>query len=98
MRPIVFTGMLIQAVPPSEAAATDLKPGAAANQVDVLILSLDKHFDRKAAASLGKALVSARERLAAIRSSALLRAAIEELAVQAGNPDLSMRDPLRSAA
>ena len=98
MRPIVFTGMLIQAVSPAEAAATDLEPGAAARQVDALIRSLDGHFDREAVGPLQEALTRDRARLAAIRSSALLRAAIDELTVQAGDPELPAAEEMRDAA
>lgn len=98
MRPIVFTGMLIQAVSPAEAAATDLEPGAAARQVDALIRSLEGHFDREAVEPLQTALTQHRTRLVAIRSSALLRMAIDELTIQAGDPALPAAEEMRDAA
>lgn len=97
MIPMIFTGMKIQAVSPAAAAAKDLAPGAAGKQVDALIRSLDGHFDRETAGPFQAALVRHRGRLSAIRSSALLRAALDELTVQAGDPDLAAGD-LRDAA
>lgn len=85
MRPTIFSGMLVQAVSPSAARAWDLESGAAGRQVDALIRSLEGHFDRETAGPLQAALVRNRDRLANIRSSVLLRMAIDELAIQAGD-------------
>lgn len=99
MIPIVFTGMLVQSVSPAEAAAADLAPDAAARQVDALIRSLADHFDREAVEPLQTALTRHRARLVAIRSSALLRMAIDELTIQAGDPALpNEQEALRDAA
>ena len=98
MSRMIFTGMLISSVSSAGAAAVDLEPAAAGKQVDALIRSLDGHFDREAAEPLRQVLLRDRDRLAAIRSQALLRAAIDELVIQAGDPILAAAEDSRDAA
>jgi hypothetical protein len=75
MRNQVFRGMLVTAVPATEAARRDLARGAAARSVDALIAALDGGK----ANPLQNLLREERPRLAAIQSRALLVAALGEL-------------------
>lgn len=101
MRPTLFSGMLMLAVSDAAARASDLPPGAAAREVEMLLISLDAHPDAAAAERLRESVELAHGRLSAIRSGVLLAAAIEELAIQA-ECDLALVHapfaPLRAAA
>lgn len=98
MRTQVFRGALVMSVSAVEAAKCDLPEGAAALAVDALIAALDGREDAADDRRLREALRAERPRLAAIRSRALLRAAIGELLGRTDTDPLACAEPALSAA
>lgn len=90
----VFRGMLVTAVPATEAARRDLPAGAAARSVDALIAAIEDD----GANPLRNLLRAERPRLAAIRSRALLVAALSELLGRSDIEPLAGIEPARAAA
>ncbi|MBC9031724.1 hypothetical protein IAG41_04905 [Sphingomonas sp. JC676] len=88
MRTQIFRGALVLSVPATQAARRDLPSGAAARAVDALIAAAAD--DRR----LREVLGAERPRLVAIRSRALLAAALSELLGRTdSNPLVAATDP-----
>ncbi len=85
----IYRGALVTSVPAMEAAKRDLPAGAAARAVDALIMAAAGDDRLKAV------LRAERSRLVAIRSRALLAAALGELL---GRTDIDPLEPARAAA
>jgi hypothetical protein len=97
MRTQIFRGALVMSVPATEAARRDLPGGAAALAVDALVAALDGREDA-GDHRLREALRAERPRLAAIRSRALLIAALSELLGRTDVDPLTCVEPARAAA
>jgi hypothetical protein len=79
MRAQIFRGALVTSVSATEAARRDLPDGAAACAVDALVSALDGRESTAGDRRLREQLREERPRLVAIRSRALLPAALSEL-------------------
>jgi hypothetical protein len=88
----MYRGALVMSVPATEAARRDLPSGAAARAVDALIAAAAG--DQR----LGAVLRAERPRLVAIRSRALLTAALSELLGRTDTDPLACAEAERAAA